>query len=181
MPDIVPYIEEIGAAMGSCQESVRDLQRVVLAAKFANRRVWCLGNGGSLAIAQHFAQDLVKLAGVRAHTINCPSMLMAYSNDDGFEYSFFNPFRLMSEEGEPVIIFSCSGKSRNYIEFVSGFSDGGARRNPVIAVIGTDGGFLLQKADLAVHIKSDDYQVCETAFCIVADLVVKAARENKGE
>ena len=170
------YMKEIKASLVDLDESIESVFAEMYATHLNKKRIWILGNGGSLAIAQHFAQDLLKLCGVRAEALNCPSIITAYANDDQFEYSYFNPLNKLSDEGDLIFIFSCSGKSRNYIEFVSGFADSG-KKNRIVSVIGTDGGFLKDKSDACVHIKSDDYQVCESAFCIVSDILIKSLME----
>lgn len=169
------YLIQIFDALRDIDSKVGEFVEVLKRVKENGSRLWVLGNGGSMAIAQHFAQDLLKTANVRAQAINCPSVLTAFSNDDDFRYSFYNPIRTLSKPGDPIFIFSCSGRSRNYIEFVSGFED---RRNPVLSVVGTTGGFLKEKSDLCLHVKSDDYQVCEVAFQIIADLIVKSLMEE---
>lgn len=170
------YLEEICAALAGTENAIDEASQLLREKTIhGNHRIWVLGNGGSLAIAQHFAQDLLKLGDVRAHAINCPSIITAYSNDDNFDYAFFKPIDRLADKGDPIVIFSCSGKSRNYVEFVSGFVN--VKRNPIISVVGTDGGFLKQKSDVAIHVQSNDYQVCESAFNIVADILLKRIME----
>ena len=154
-------------------EHILSAARVISDAKARGARVWIIGNGGSMAIAQHFAQDMLKMAEVRAQTVNCPSILTAFSNDHSFDYAFFAPLLVLRDKNDPVIIFSCSGQSRNYIEFIS------QDVQPIVAVVGTDGGFLKGKAKVCVHVRSIDYQICETAFCLVADLILKKVMEDK--
>lgn len=165
------YVKDIKASLVDLDDDIEQIHGFLAEAKRSGRRIWILGNGGSLALAQHLAQDIVKLAGARAHAVNCPSVITAFANDDGFEYSFFNFIHKMADPEDPILIFSCSGKSRNYIEFVSGFPD---MRNPLLAVVGTDGGFLKNKSTVSIHVKSNDYQICETAFSIIADILVKS-------
>ena len=169
------YMDSIKEAMDGIDESIRSVAGILGTVKKNGGKLVVLGNGGSLSIAQHMAQDVLKMCGMRAMTINCPSMITAFSNDDGFEYSYFNPVSKMIDERDAVLIFSCSGKSRNYIEFVSGFPE---KRMTVASVVGTDGGFLKEKSEACIHIKSFDYQVCESAFCIVSDLLVKSLMED---
>jgi phosphoheptose isomerase len=108
---------------------------------------------------------------------HCPSIITAHANDDGFEtFISTRPWKLLDED-DPIFIFSCSGKSPNYESFVEGerFLK---RKNPVVSIVGTDGGFLKTKSDVSIHVKSDDYQVCETAFSVVADILVKSLLEG---
>lgn len=161
------YVARVGRSLHGQDERIRAMVRGLRGAKERGNCAWILGNGGSLAIAQHFAQDLLKLVGIRAQAVTCPSLITAYSNDASFQRVFLDPIKVLRRSGDPVIIFSCSGKSRNY----SGFK----RRidGLLMAVVGTDGGFLAARADVCVKVKSMDYQVCETAFCVVADLILK--------
>lgn len=167
------YVREVKASLVETDNSIEQVYKFLKSAKDDGNTVWVLGNGGSLAIAQHFAQDLIKLCSVRAIAVNDPSLLTAYTNDHEFAYSSYGPLQVLRKQGDPVLIFSCSGKSRNYIEFVS------QENHPLLSIVGMTGGFLKEKSDAYVLVKSDDYQVCETAFCIVADILVKSLMEKK--
>ena len=170
---VAEYVGSLSKLLDGADDAVFLISKVLKAAKNDRRSVWILGNGGSLAVAQHFAQDLLKMAEIKAQCLNDPSVITAYSNDHAFDYCYYAPLRVLRGDHDPVIIFSCSGKSRNYIEFVSGGV------HPLIAVVGTDGGFLKDSADIVLHIFSNDYQLCETAFSILCDLVLKELMENK--
>ena len=161
------YVARVARALKGQDGPIRQIANILRSSKSRGNCTWILGNGGSLAIAQHLAQDLLKLIGMRAQAVTCPSIITAYSNDASFERVFLDPMRVLRRESDPILIFSCSGRSRNY----AGFKQG--RSGPLLAVVGTNGGFLAERADVCVRVKSMDYQVCETAFCVVADLVLK--------
>lgn len=167
------YLSEIRTATEGIEEGVKQIAELIFSADRMGRRVWILGNGGSLAVAQHFAQDILKMCGLKAQTINCPSTITAYANDDGFGMAYYKPLFVLADPDDLVIIFSCSGKSRNYIEFVSSLG----QRFKIVSVTGTDGGFLAELSAVSVRVRSSDYQVCETAFCVISDLIL---RELKG-
>lgn len=82
----------------------------------AARRVYVIGNGGSLANAGHIVNDL-EAAGVRAHTIN-PATYSATANDHGHEYVFSRWIMLHGEPGDLLIALSGSGKSRNILNAI---------------------------------------------------------------
>lgn len=137
--------------------------------------VWVVGNGGSLAIAQHFAQDLLKTCKVRAQTLNDGSVITAYANDIAFSKCHEEPLSVLFKPGRDcLVIFSCSGSSRNVADLPYKF-------NPVIAIIGTDGGSLIKDSDICIHVNSHDYDVCETGFSIVADILIQNLKERKLE
>ena len=158
------YITRLQSSLDGCGDGISQAIGMVKELRANGGRLWVLGNGGSMAIAQHFAQDLLKMRSVRAQALNCPSVLTAYSNDERFEKCFSRPLEILMSPGDIVLIFSCSGASRNYDEVVQ-------RRAPVIAVVGTNGGTLKHRADVCVHVKSSNYQICETAFSVVADMI----------
>ena len=159
------YIKKIDVSLAGCEKDIETAISFIKVIKKNRKRLWALGNGGSMAIAQHFAQDMMKMRGVIAQAINCPSILTAFSNDVDFKNCFTDPLEFMMDHGDGILIFSCSGKSRNY----KGIKDIGL--GLVISVVGTNGGFLKEDSDLCIHVKSDNYQVCETAFSVVADLI----------
>ena len=169
-PSIEEHILEIGKAVAGIGESLETIASKLFEASENGSTIWVLGNGGSMAVAQHFVQDMLKSARIRAQCINDSSVLTAYANDHAFEYVFYAPLEILRRVGDPIVIFSCSGKSRNYIEFVSQNS------SPLFAVVGMDGGFLLEKADDVIHIKSENYAVCEVCFQIVADMMISAMK-----
>ena len=169
------YISEIEKSLAGCDEMIEKIVSVLLNLRKTGSRLWILGNGGSMAIAQHFAQDLLKMRGIRAHALNCPSILTAYTNDYAFDYSAYGPIKVLAQEGDIIFIFSCSGKSRNYIEFVSW------GEYPIISIVGTDGGFLKEKSTFCVHVSHYDYALCESAFSVIADLISLGLEKNEGD
>lgn len=174
--DLNLYIDALHLSLEECDAAVEKIVGLMKEAKQNKKRVWVLGNGGSLAIAQHFAQDLVKMRGVRAHAMTCPSMITAYSNDEKFAECFSMPLEKLVDDGDVIMAFSCSGKSRNYQRIFS-TSWSIFSKLKKIAVVGTDGGFMNDLADVSVHVKNNNYQICETAFCVVADLVLADLEE----
>lgn len=163
--ELKPYLLKISDALENTQEEI-DLAISILKSTIRQGcNIWVLGNGGSLAIAQHFAQDLIKLRGIRAQAITCPSILTAYTNDETFENVYSMPLKILRSPGDAIVIFSCSGKSRNYENILK------ENFKPIVSIVGTDGGILKPRSNACVHVQSDNYQVCESAFSIVADLI----------
>ena len=136
MNKINNYLLGIGESLSDVEKDIEKATTIIDAIRKVRRRLWVLGNGGSMAIAQHFAQDLLKMNGVITQAINCPSILTAFTNDESFENSFSLPLQIMMRDGDGILIFSCSGSSRNYKSVVR------IKRGPIISIVGTDGGFL---------------------------------------
>ena len=87
--------------------------------------VWIAGNGGSASTANHFAQDLVKICGVKAISLCAnEALVMAYANDDGYNNIFYNQLDVFFGSGDLLITISGSGISDNIVsaqEYVKTF------------------------------------------------------------
>ena len=73
------------------------------------------GNGGSAAIASHFAVDLSKNAGLRAVNFNDADLITCLSNDYGYEKWIESALKLYADKNDLVILVSSSGTSKNHI------------------------------------------------------------------
>ncbi len=166
------YLDEIALSLKFAEENIKAAETEIREAHERGSRIWVLGNGGSLAVAQHFAQDLLKVHRISAQCLNDPSVITAFTNDDGFANCFYKPLVTLSQNEDVVVAFSCSGKSKNY-KGVFDPMDDLLPRIKRIAIVGTGGGFMKDSADVSIHVKSDNYIVCEAAFGIVADLINK--------
>lgn len=79
--------------------------------------VYIAGNGGSASTANHFANDLVKMAGVRAISLcSNEAIVMAYANDEGYENIFTKQLEVFFDPNKDVLItISGSGTSPNIV------------------------------------------------------------------
>ena len=106
------YMQDVGAAIASVEPGELAAAAGLLMEAWRRRaRVYVCGNGGSAAIASHFAGDLNKgtnIAGrhrFRAQALvdNTPA-LMAWSNDEGYESGMVEQLRNFVEPGDLVFI-----------------------------------------------------------------------------
>lgn len=85
----------------------------------AGGTVWLAGNGGSAATCNHFANDLVKMAKIKAVDMtHMVSTVMAYGNDHGWDRMFSNPFLALCGPWDAVVGISCSGNSPNVVNLL---------------------------------------------------------------
>lgn len=144
--------------------------------------VYVCGNGGSAAIASHFAGDLNKGANVagrrrfRAIALvdNVPA-LMAWSNDDGYEAGLVEQLRNFVQPDDLVIGVSGSGNSVNVLAAMRLARQAGAR---TLALCGFDGGQLRQLSEVAVHIPSHNMEQVEDAFSVVCHALLHTLRRR---
>lgn len=83
----------------------------------AASRVYIIGNGGSLANANHICNDLLT-CGIKAYTLDSAT-LSAWANDNGWEYVFAQWMAVVGEPGDLLIALSGSGKSLNILNAVT--------------------------------------------------------------
>lgn len=153
---------------------------VLDAARRNGRRVYTLGNGGSAATAAHMACDLSKGAGccpatrLRAQCLtDAVPTLSAWANDAGYEHAVAAQLAVLVEPGDVVVAISVSGRSPNVLAALRSAADAGAT---TLALLGTDGGEALGLADVALHVRGEDYGVVETAHLGIAHALTVALR-----
>ena len=82
--------------------------------------VYLFGNGGSAALASHFANDLMKMGRVRAVCLSDAwALSSAYGNDEGWENMYLNQLKVVFEQKDCVVGITCSGNSENVVRAVS--------------------------------------------------------------
>lgn len=153
---------------------------LLLAVRAAGRRVYVMGNGGSMATASHMVCDLVKTARVRGHqplrvfalADNGP-LLTAWANDADYERVFAEQIEALVEPDDVVIALSASGSSRN---IVLGLRKAAERGATTIGLLGFDGGAALGMVDIAIHVPSHDYGLVEDAHSAISHALTAAIR-----
>jgi len=99
------------------------------------RNIYIIGDGGSAALADHFACDLLKNCNLPAISL-CSNLatITAIANDYSFDEVFSRQLKVLWREGDVLVIFSTSGHSRNLIKAAK------AAEKSLIVVVG--GGIL---------------------------------------
>ena len=80
-----------------------------------DRAVYLAGNGASASMASHFAADLAKNGGLRAHVFTDVSQVTAVANDSGVEHMFAGPLKWYGRSGDMLVLISSSGNSPNVL------------------------------------------------------------------
>jgi D-sedoheptulose 7-phosphate isomerase len=142
----------------------------------AGGAVLWVGNGGSAALASHFAVDVFN-TGVRSTAFNDAALLTCMGNDCGYEQVFARPVSLFASPGDVLIAISSSGRSPNIVRAV------GAGRDRGCAVV-TLSGFrpdnpLRGLGDWNYYVPSEAYGPVETVHAIICHALVDALRERR--
>lgn len=155
--------------------------------------VFFLGNGGSAATAQHFANDI----SIGARTGNAKpyraisladnmAVVTALANDEGYERIFVDQLKIHLRAGDAVVAISASGNSPNVIAAVEYAKAQGSR---IVALTGFDGGRLKGLADISIHVPTarGEYGPVEDLHMAVDHLIgaylgtrVRAASRREG-
>ncbi len=121
--------------------------------------IWIIGNGGSASTADHFEVDLSyvrlahKLVVVKARSLCANSALItAIGNDIGYEKIFAHQLSRNASPGDICFAISASGNSPNLIEAFKVCTQKSVKK---IALLGFDGGELLNLADESILIQSE--------------------------
>src|SRR6516164_10752497 len=139
----VPSIERMASRLASVRER--------------SGRVFILGVGGSAANASHAVNDFRKLAGIEAYApTDNVSELTARTNDDGWQSVFAEWLKgSRLNEKDAILVLSVGGGSleKNVSpNLVSALQLAKERGSAILGIVGRDGGYTAQVADVAIVI-----------------------------
>lgn len=86
--------------------------------KNKNKKQHFIGNGASMAFANHMALDWTKNGGVKSFSYASAEILSAVVNDLGSERMFSSPLNWYGEKGDLLITTSSSGNSINILKAI---------------------------------------------------------------
>ena len=163
------------------EDSILCVVEVFVRALRSGKVIYCMGNGGSAADAQHLAAEFtgrfrMERAGLPSHSLSCnTSAVTAIANDFGYEHIFSRQADAFARPGDVFVGISTSGKSPNIVNGLEA-----ARRKGAITVAftGNGGGDVAKGADVNV-VGPDGYsapiqEIHIMLGHIVCDLVERA-------
>lgn len=133
-------------------ESLEKIIATLTSAAKKKNIIYSCGNGGSMADAIHFAEEMSgrfqdNRAGLPAIAISDAGHLSCVGNDYGYDFVFSRFIESVGKPGDILFGVSTSGKSKNIIEAVKRAKDLGMTS---ICLLGKDGGELKGLCDLSV-------------------------------
>ena len=136
----------------AAQAALVELADKLVASYEAGGKVLIAGNGGSMADAMHFAEELT--GRFRGERIPLPAIAMAdpthttcVANDYGFEFVFSRMIQAFGKPEDVVILLSTSGNSPNVLRAARTARESGIY---VAGFLGKGGGALAALCDLTV-------------------------------
>ena len=123
-----------------------------------NKIISC-GNGGSMADAMHFAEELsgrfrADRKAIAAVSISDPTHISCVANDYGYDFIFSRYVEALGKSGDILLGISTSGNSTNVIKAVEAAKVLGMK---TIVLTGKDGGKLAHLADLEIRAPHSTY------------------------
>jgi len=140
--------------------------------------IFIIGNGGSIALAIHFAQDLVKKCKIYAISLTNLSNLTAFSNDRDYRYCFSDQVEVYGKAGDCLISFSSSGNSLNIAYACITAS---SREMQTISFTGFSGGFVKSSSKMNIHIPCYDYGITESLHSILFHYIIDQLTLDKND
>ena len=181
IPDCESYFAQLAKTIASLPFSdMERLSRVLLTAYEQQRTVFIFGNGGSAALASHFACDLGKgtVNGssrrfrVMALTDNVP-LITAWANDSNFEDIFAEQLANFAGPGDVAFAISASGNSPNVLKALRVAKQAGSI---AAGLTGFSGGRMLALCDTCVVVRSDNMQIVEDVHVSVTHSIFTCIR-----
>jgi phosphoheptose isomerase len=144
-------------------------------------KILACGNGGSATDAQHLVGELVgrfkalDRPALPAISLNADTaVLTAWANDVGYDRVFARQVEALGRPGDVLIGISTSGESRNLME---AFQIARGYGLQCIALLGKDGGKLLELSDIAVVVPSFDTQRIQEIHTLVLHLLCELVEQ----
>jgi D-sedoheptulose 7-phosphate isomerase len=136
-----------------CETAVQ----LLAAVRARGGRLFVLGVGGSAANASHAVNDFRKIAGIESYTpTDNVSELTARTNDDGWTSVFTEWLKgsRLSEKDAILVLSVGGGSSEKNVSpnLVSALHLAKERGSAILGIVGRDGGYTAQVADVAIVI-----------------------------
>ncbi len=155
---IAEFVQDAKAILDALdQEVLEQLVRELAVLRQGGGRLFFLGVGGGAGHASHAVNDFRKIAGFEAYTpTDNVSELTARINDDGWDSAYTNWLRgsrLGPQDG--IFVFSVGGGNREKnvsVNLVSALEYARGVGAKIFGVVGRDGGYAAQVADICVVI-----------------------------
>jgi D-sedoheptulose 7-phosphate isomerase len=177
--DAKQYFQELQRVVISLShEGIDQIAETLVTAYEAERTVYLFGNGGSAALASHFACDLGKGTAycnggkrfrVLALTDNLPT-LTAWANDSCYEDVFSEQLKNFVQPRDVVFAISGSGNSKNVLNALRVAREAGAT---TVGISGFQGGEMKSMCDTCVVVPSNNMQIIEDLHLAMAHSIFR--------
>ena len=163
-------------------ETIDRVSDLLLDAYENSRMIYVFGNGGSAALASHFACDLgkgtinssKKRFRVLALTDNVP-LMTAWANDSRYEDIFAEQLTNFIREDDVAFAISGSGNSPNVLNALKFARE---TKATTIGLAGYSGGSMKELCDICMMVPSENMQIIEDLHLCIAHALFSAVRRK---
>ena len=175
------YFDDVIQTIGKMPiATIEEIVTALMEAYESSRMIYLFGNGGSAALASHFACELGKGASngsikrfqALAFTDNVP-MMTAWANDARYEDIFAEQLINFVRRDDITFAISGSGNSPNVLKALKVAREAGAF---TIGLTGFQGGDMKDLCDLCLTVPSENMQIIEDLHLSVTHAVFTALR-----
>lgn len=148
----------------------------------AGGKAMIAGNGGSMADALHFAEELTgrfrkERRPLPAMALGESTHLTCVSNDYGFDHVFSRMVEAFGAPGDVLILLSTSGNSKN---LSLAAETAGTKGVKVVGLLGRGGGTLGPMCDLVVMAPGETSDRIQEIHMLVLHIVIEALERELG-
>ena len=178
-----PYFDLLSQTIRSLPfDQVDGVADILVRAYQRQRTIFVFGNGGSAALASHFACDLSKgtVNGskkrfrVMALTDNV-ALMTAWANDSNYEDIFCEQLANFAAPGDIAFAISASGNSPNVLKALRVAKQAGGI---TAGLTGFSGGRMLALCDACIVVPSDNMQIIEDLHLCIAHSLFTCVRSK---
>ena len=168
------YFDQLASTLQALDaEQLDQLEALVRACKQRRGVLWVAGNGGSFAVAQHWAADLSKAGGMRCAQLGANGAeLTAWANDTSYAQALAMELMRFARPEDALVCLSCSGTSPN---IVTALRQAWLLKLPRV-LITRAGGVNVSPLTALVEVPTSDYRLAEDVFAAIGhDLIGRLA------
>jgi len=169
---LIGYIQNIDTG------EILKVARIIKKTALRGNKIFVIGNGGSIANAMHFSEDMLLNTTLKTIVIRLDnvSVITAISNDYSYEDVFVRQLENLFDEGDLLISISASGLSSNLVKAIE-YVD---KLGNSISISGFHGGQTRKKAmhNVFVETKVGDYEETEDLHLIICHMITKCIKEG---
>jgi D-sedoheptulose 7-phosphate isomerase len=167
-------------------ESLESVKKIILQAISQKKNIFTAGNGGSASIANHLMCDYLKSIKINTRGASKPKvyslcnsieLITAISNDDNYNKIFSFQLESLANKNDVVIIFSCSGSSKNIKNLLNS-----AKRMKCKTILFS--GFKKSKTStdhLNINLNCNNYGICEDVFSSLMHAIMQSIVYSKSK
>ncbi len=140
-------------------EAIQNAAKLIIDSLNNGGKIISCGNGGSMADAIHFAEELTgrfrdDRPSIPAIAISDPGYISCVSNDYGYDQVFSRYVKGMGQSGDVLLGISTSGNSKNVLLALEAAKQKGMK---TISLTGKDGGKLADLTDVEIRVPHHGY------------------------